>query len=509
MVFVERFDESSLANLFGRWTDVLNGATMSISNDAPAGSPVGKSLTIPWSAATSGGHLYRQLPQGVDDTLYVRYYVKHPAVNDYQHSGIWMGGYNPPLGWPNPQAGTKPSGSDRFSAAAEQNGMNRFDHYNYWMGMRQSNDGKYWGNHLLNNPDVQAAGDQWMCVEQMVKLNAPVTSSNGEHAIWINGVKVSHVGQGFPNGSWSGGIFTQDPAGTPFQGIQWRNSSNLNLNWIWLQVYASSGSGAFKYAHVVAAKSYIGCLDGAAPPPPPPPPPAPSAWPNEPTGLNMVTDWAMDQLLPVSGDVAISGAGGWKIVQNAAPGSSRGWTERVLDPSAPSSPSNVYDFVYPANMVEGNAPSTIYYDGLSADEVYAGFWWKPSSPFDYGQNGNEIAFIFNGGGGADGQQFLILHTDGRLHVLPEYPGDYVWRTPNVNPTVVTLGQWHRIEWYTNRVTGVLKWWLDGVLQGSYTNVKNTYRFDMFQFSPTWGGNIGARKKQTDHYWFDHARISKR
>ena len=508
VVFVERFDESSLANLFGRWTDVLNGAAMSITNDAPAGSPVGKSLTIPWSAGNSGGHLYRQLPQGVDDTLYVRYYVKHPAVNNYQHSGIWMGGYNPPLGWPNPQAGTKPAGNDRFSAAAEQNGMGRFDHYNYWMGMHQSNDGNYWGNHLLNNASVQASADQWMCVEQMVKLNAPVTSSNGEHAIWINGVKVSHVGQGFPNGSWSGGIFTQDPSGTPFQGIQWRNNSSLNLNWLWLQVYASNGSGAFKYAHVVAAKSYIGCLEGAVAPPPPPPP-ASGAWPNEPTGLTMVTDWAMDQALPVSGDVAITGAGGWKIVQNAAPGSSRGWTERVLDPSAPSSPSNVYDFVYPANMVEGNAPSTIYYDGLSADEVYAGFWWKPSSPFDYGPNGNKIAFIFNGGGGAGGQQFLILHTDGRLHVLPEYPGDYVWRTPNINPTVVTLGQWHRIEWYTNRVTGVLKWWLDGVLQGSYANVTNTYKFDMFQFSPTWGGNIGARKKQTDHYWFDHARISKR
>jgi hypothetical protein len=271
VVFVERFDEASLTSLFGRWTDVLNGSVMSIGNDAPAGSPVGKSLTIPWSAASSGGHLYRQLSQGVDDTLYVRYYVKHPAVNNYQHSGVWMGGYNPPLAWPNPQAGTKPTGGDRFSVSAEQNDAN-FDHYNYWMGMHQSNDGNYWGNHLLNNPGVQAAGDQWMCVEQMVKLNAPVTSSNGEHAIWINGVKVSHVGQGFPNGSWSGGIFTQNSSGSPFPGFQWRNNASLNLNWIWLQVYSTSGSGSFKYAHVVAAKSYIGCLasGGGAPDATPP-----------------------------------------------------------------------------------------------------------------------------------------------------------------------------------------------------------------------------------------------
>ena len=267
VVFVERFDEGTLSSLFSRWTDVLNGSAMSIVNDAPAGSPVGKSLTIPWSTGSTGGHLYRQLSQGVDDTLHVRYYVKHPAVKSYQHSGVWMGGYNPPLPWPNPQAGVRPAGDDRFSAAAEQNGLDRFDHYNYWRGMHMSNDGMYWGNHLLNDPNAQALGDQWMCVEQMVKLNTPVTAANGEHAIWINGVKISHVGQGFPNGSWSGGIFTQDAGGAPFEGLQWRNSASLNLNWLWLQVYSTSGSGTFKYAHVVAAKNYIGCLAAGAPAP--------------------------------------------------------------------------------------------------------------------------------------------------------------------------------------------------------------------------------------------------
>ncbi|HJU41525.1 MAG TPA: Ig-like domain-containing protein, partial [Vicinamibacterales bacterium] len=137
VVFVERFDESTLANLFSRWSDVKNGSAMSFSADVPAGSPVGKSLTIPWSAGNDGGHLYRRLPQGVDDTLYVRYYVKYPTNNDFNHSGVWMGGHNPPQDWPNPQAGVKPSGSDRFIAAAEHNTMtDRFDHYDYWMRMR-------------------------------------------------------------------------------------------------------------------------------------------------------------------------------------------------------------------------------------------------------------------------------------------------------------------------------------------------------------------------------------
>src|SRR5204862_3223387 len=131
-----------------------------------------------------------------------------------------------------------------------------------------------------------------------------------------------------------------------------------------------------------------------------------------------------------------------------------------------------YDVVYPEGMVEGVAPTTVYYprsasgttarlrrmlgidrEGLASPEVYVGLWWKPSSPFDLGPNGNKIAFLFNGGGAAGGQQFMILMPDRRLHVLPEYPGDFHWRDPNVHATEVTLGAWHRIEWYCQLSSG--------------------------------------------------------
>src|SRR5262249_35023452 len=149
VVFVERFDESSLTNLFGRWTDILNGSAMTITTDAPAGSPVGKSVNIPWvgGGVNTGGHLYKQLPNGIDDTLYIRYYIKYPSSQTFTHTGIWMGGYTPPSAWPNPQAGIKPTGSDRFSSSSEPNIVTGwFDHYDYWMGMHQSADGNYWGN---------------------------------------------------------------------------------------------------------------------------------------------------------------------------------------------------------------------------------------------------------------------------------------------------------------------------------------------------------------------------
>ena len=208
----------------------------------------------------NGGHLYNVLSPAVNDTLYVRYYIKYPTSGNYHHTGIWMGGYNPPLNYPNPQAGNKPAGNDRFSGSAEpSNSTFRFDHYDYWMDMHQSADGFYWGNLLLNNPSLHVNAGQWMCVEQMIKLNNPVTASNGEHQIWVDGVSVSHVGQGFPNGSWSGGIFTQSPTGTPFPGMRWRSDSALNLNHIWLQNFSPDDPGGFqadmKFDHVVVARA--------------------------------------------------------------------------------------------------------------------------------------------------------------------------------------------------------------------------------------------------------------
>src|SRR2546428_427298 len=150
---------------------------------------------------------------------------------------------------------------EKFEAAEQNNVTYRFDHYNYWMSMHISGDGRFWGNFLLNDPTVQATGGRWTCVEHMVKLNNPVTSSNGEHAIWLDGVKVSHVGQGFPNGYWSGGIFTQDPRGSPFEGFRWRSDSNLQLNWIWLQNYSPDDPAGFAqdmhFDHVVVAKGVV------------------------------------------------------------------------------------------------------------------------------------------------------------------------------------------------------------------------------------------------------------
>jgi hypothetical protein len=267
VIFVENFEESTMSEIFNRWGDVKNGSAMTRTSDVPSGSPGARSLTIPWvgGGVNNGGHLYKVLNPAITDVVYVRYYIKYPSVGKFHHSGIWMGGNNPVSAWPDPGAGSRPNGSDKFIAAAEQNTVTyRFDHYNYYYNMHADGGGTYWGNFLLNNPAIQAPANQWVCVEHMVKLNNPVSASNGEHAVWLNGTKVSHLGQGFPTGSWSGGIFTQGAGSTPFEGFRWRTSTSLNLNWIWLQNYSPDDpagvSSRIMFDHVVVARQYIGCL---------------------------------------------------------------------------------------------------------------------------------------------------------------------------------------------------------------------------------------------------------
>jgi hypothetical protein len=597
VVFVERFDEATLTTLFSRWTDINNGAGMVFSSDVPPGSPLTHSLNIPWvgGGVSTGGHLYKLLSPGVDDTLYIRYYIKYPTSKNWTHTGVWVGGYNPPLSFPNPQAGLLPSGSDRFSGSAEISDSTwLFDHYDYWKGMHQSADGNYWGNLLLNNPNLKSITGQWACVEHMIKLNNPVTALNGEHAIWLDGVKISDLGQGFPNGTWSGGIFTQSPTGTPFAGFQWRTDANLNLNYIWLQNFSpDTSAGAqqdMKFAHVVAAKSYIGCLTSGSNDATPPvvsitAPAAGSTVSGSSVTVNATaTDnvgvvglqfkldgaslggedvtspysitWNTTQLAngshtltAVARDAAgnstasapvvvtvsnASGSGAWPNEPagfvtitdnpwNVTVGS--GWNRRSggtdsisVDATAPLSPLNVLQYIYPVGLVDGVAPATQYYP-VSTKEVFVGMWWKPSNPWQGdASNVNKIQFfqvqnssIYMAMYGSNGGTY-------QLRVDAQWPEQgTAWLVPNVGSGNVVLGQWHRLEWYLKYESsygagdGIVRWWMDGVLVGNYTNVRfpNDNGFVEYQISPTWGGNTGDVKREQDYYWFDHSHLSKR
>jgi hypothetical protein len=104
----------------------------------------------------------------------------------------------------------------------------------------------------------------------------------------------------------------------------------------------------------------------------------PPLWPNEPIGLTTFADWGFDQDIPTDGDVAIPGSGGWHVIYNEP-----GLVTRVVHPDTPFGPSNVGQWNYPIGFEAGSAPGSVYRDlppGVA--DVYAGFWWKPSDPWE-------------------------------------------------------------------------------------------------------------------------------
>jgi hypothetical protein len=271
VVFVENFEEAAVSGLTGRYDDFKGAAFMSFSTDVPAGGSGNQSLL--WTHIGGQGaasDLYTRLLPGYEQ-LYCRYYVKFAADCAPIHHWIWLGGLNPPSRWPNPQAGVRPVGDDRLSSGPEPFGAAwRWDFYTYWMEMRGNPGGpEYWGNDFINDAGFYAAKDEWLCVEFMIKMNDPVTESNGEQAFWINGreyfkdgQKVSHLGKGFPKGSWTWDSWIPNPAGQPFDGFRWRTTANLNINYLWLELYitdAAQGRESRVWLdHVVVAKKYIG-----------------------------------------------------------------------------------------------------------------------------------------------------------------------------------------------------------------------------------------------------------
>lgn len=246
--------------------------------------------------------------------------------------------------------------------------------------------------------------------------------------------------------------------------------------------------------------------------------PPTNPWPDEPAGFTAIDDYGFpDEIPATASDVPIPGGSGWNSIANSQGGDGMWNTTRVDDASAPSSPTSVVQWRYPSGFGGGTAPGTLYFSHQVQTEVFAGFWWKPSSPWQNNpSNVNKIAFWFTASSAiVDIQMFFDANTSQyNLHVVPEFPSGTVRYEPNVNVTSVALGQWHLVEWHMKYAStpggtdGVLEWWLDGVLQGEYTDMQTPADagFDQFEFSPTWGGTTGT-KSETDYYWIDQVHLS--
>ena len=224
-------------------------------------------------------------------------------------------------------------------------------------------------------------------------------------------------------------------------------------------------------------------------------------WSNEPAGFVTSTDQP------------------WNVVVDASWRRRASAHDRIIeDSSAPFSPPGVLEYLYPAGFAGGTAPATHYIPLDNAREVFIGLHWKASEAWHGHASGvNKIHFLYLAGG-ADIAMVMYGNPAGpyELRVLPQWPEHTrKWLTANVAPRPVQPGVWHRIEWHLKYESrpgagdGVVRWWLDGALSGSYTDVRfpDDAGFAEYQMSPTWGG-VGDVKRQTDFYRFDHTYLSK-
>jgi hypothetical protein len=280
VVLHEDFEEGSVAALIARYDAVAHPAGMTLVSDHPAYSSGASSLRLTSGGANAATHLYKSFGTGYEE-LYLRYYIKYLGSGPWHHSGIWFGGYDPPLAYPSPRTGSKPDGDDLFSIALEpMPDSGRMDFFNYWMAMHSwqvaptGARGDYWGNTLLHAAGFRVSSDAWTCYEIHLKLNPdPATGAGAVLEVWQNDTLVRRFDDAAPLGYWVRDKYcandsdgaectTYRPANPVLVPLdqRWRRNAALKINYFWPQNYNTAASdSSLLLDDVVIATRRIGC----------------------------------------------------------------------------------------------------------------------------------------------------------------------------------------------------------------------------------------------------------
>ena len=283
VVWYEDFSEGSLAAILARYDSHKNQAGMALVTDHPPGSPSRYALRLTAGGAHPATDLYAPLRPGYE-SLYFRYYIKYIGHGPWHHSGVWIGGYNPPLRFPYPRAGLRPSGRRWYSIGLEpipDFAHTPMDLYTYWRGMHSwravptGKRGDYWGNTLLHDPQFRLHSNTWECYEIHLKLNPnPASASGAVLEVWQNDHRVRRFDDRGPLGYWVRDKFcpldATGPECTRYRPAhprlvlldqRWRTSAALKINYFWPQNYnTASTDSSLLLADIVIATRRIGCL---------------------------------------------------------------------------------------------------------------------------------------------------------------------------------------------------------------------------------------------------------
>jgi hypothetical protein len=233
------------------------------------------------------------------------------------------------------------------------------------------------------------------------------------------------------------------------------------------------------------------------------------SWPNEPVGSTVLADNPWNETLPT----------GWDQLWGCD-------CRIVSDPTAPLSPNNVLE----ARRLSGSTGGSDSAFQFSAkDDLYVGFYWKPSNPFTgWAQGQNKIALLQSPAGG---HVYILMNgaqNSGSFSLgaqldygdvdnghLPNSDGDSPGARniyPGEGNSKVTLGEWHRVEIYMKKSTkpsdqnGVFQMWVNGSRIINHTKVNYPSGFTMVWMTQIWDSGIPLTGG-AEYHWYDHTRIS--
>jgi len=195
----------------------------------------------------------------------------------------------------------------------------------------------------------------------------------------------------------------------------------------------------------------------------------------------------------------------------------------AVDALAPFSAPNELRMVFTTDMGFDQEPSVHWMSLPGFREIYTAWWIKLSPNWTASPAGaGKITFLF--ANGSDAVYTGFYHQGGdplngwvngppyRIGVNTEWApyGQRVW-LPNVTTTLINPGEWHRIEMYYRWETtpgasgnGIIRWWVDGVLNGDFTNVSYPGgSFREFQYAPT----LQNPPPQEQHMYVGHTYVS--
>ncbi|NKB72860.1 MAG: hypothetical protein GKR89_37805 [Candidatus Latescibacteria bacterium] len=187
------------------------------------------------------------------ETVYYRRYIKFAADYDQgnlNHTGGGLSGVAGSNKWGGMgNAGIRPEGNDRFTAAFEPwRDWQRYPApgymfiYTYWMDMVASSDGNYWGNFIEapQGSRIVLERDRWYCLEQMIRVNQ-IGQADGEMAAWIDGQLYLH-----------------------YKGFRWRTAPDVKIKRADLGIYIHEAQrdNTVWYDDVVLSTGYVGPVEG-------------------------------------------------------------------------------------------------------------------------------------------------------------------------------------------------------------------------------------------------------